>query len=152
MTNSLSERIKEAMKGPPKISGVALAEACSVAAASVSDWRSGKTQTIEGSNLLKAAEFLGVRAKWLAEGLGPMRDTVFASHAARQSVSEYNITKKHDKMTTELVTLFNQLDKPSKHEYLGQLRGFVMGRSVHGKDPPLEQTPPANNERTGTHD
>lgn len=151
MTNSLKERIKEAMKGPPKTSGVALARACGVTAASVSDWRSGKTQTIEGSNLLKAAECLGVRAKWLAEGLGPMRDVGLPSHEVREPVASFAVTKKHDKMTTELISLFGQLDKPSQHEYLGQLRGFVMGRSALGKDPPPEQITPANNERTGTH-
>lgn len=34
---------------------------------------SGKTKTLEASNLLRAADHLGVRPIWLAEGLGPMR-------------------------------------------------------------------------------
>lgn len=151
MSTTLSERIKLAMKGPPKVSGVQLARACVVSGASVSDWKTGKTKSIEGANLTKAAECLKVRAKWLAEGVGPMRDTVFPQHQISEPTPAALDRRRHDKMTTELVALFNQLDKASKHEYLGQLRGFVMGRSK-AKDPPAEQIAPANKENTGTYD
>jgi hypothetical protein len=80
MKNSLSDRIKVAMQGPPNISGVALAKACGVAAASVSDWRSGKTKTMEAEHLLNAAECLRVREKWLAKGIGPMREDGATRH------------------------------------------------------------------------
>lgn len=43
-----------------------MARHCGVKPPSVSAWLSGDTKTIEGSNLLKAAEFLGVRPKWLS--------------------------------------------------------------------------------------
>ena len=152
MTNALSDRIKLAMKGPPKISGVKLAAACDVAAASVSDWRSGKTQTIEASNLLKAAECLKVRAKWLAEGVGPMRECLTQNHQVREPEKALYPDISPDKMTIEIVQLFSQLDKDSKLEFIGQMRGFVLGRIGRNREPPTEQTTPANNERTGTHD
>ncbi|WP_288076490.1 S24 family peptidase [Pseudomonas sp.] len=70
---TLQERLKHVMAGPPKISQAALARACSITAPSVNDWLSGKTQTIEGKNLLLAAEFLKVSPGWLATGKGSMR-------------------------------------------------------------------------------
>lgn len=73
MNSSLADRVNEAMKGPPPIKGAALAAACGVKPPSVSDWRNGRTKEIKGLPLIKAAAFLGVNVKWLAEGVGPMR-------------------------------------------------------------------------------
>ena len=88
MYKTLPERLKEAMAGPPKITGRALAKACGVAPASVSDWLSGKSKTMEGANLVAACEFLKVRPKWLASGVGPMRnDQAHAWHAAQEPVA-----------------------------------------------------------------
>jgi len=70
---TLKERLKLAMAGPPKVTQAALARACGIRAPSVNDWISGKTQTIEGQNLLIAADFLGVLPMWLATGKGQMR-------------------------------------------------------------------------------
>lgn len=70
---TLQERLKMAMVGPPKVTQAALARACGVRAPSVNDWISGKTKTIEGQNLLIAADFLKVLPMWLATGKGPMR-------------------------------------------------------------------------------
>jgi len=70
---TLQERLKLAMVGPPKVTQAALARACGVRAPSVNDWISGKTKTIEGQNLLIAADFLKVLPMWLATGKGPMR-------------------------------------------------------------------------------
>jgi transcriptional regulator with XRE-family HTH domain len=75
MLTTLAERLKLAMAGPPKVTNAALAKACGVKPPSVTDWCNGRTKTIEGAHLLKAADCLGVRAKWLAEGVGLMRDT-----------------------------------------------------------------------------
>ena len=74
MKTTLAERVALALTGPPKKSQRALAEACGIKPPSVSDWLTGKTKSLEGTNLLKAATFLGVSAKWLADGIGPMRD------------------------------------------------------------------------------
>lgn len=70
---TLQERLKLAMAGPPKVTQAALARACGVRAPSVNDWISGKTKTIEGENLLIAADYLKVMPMWLATGKGPMR-------------------------------------------------------------------------------
>ncbi|UOK36337.1 phage repressor protein [Pseudomonas palleroniana] len=70
---TLQERLKLAMAGPPKVTQAALARACGIRAPSVNDWISGKTKTIEGENLLIAADYLKVMPMWLATGKGPMR-------------------------------------------------------------------------------
>lgn len=71
--NTLGERLRAALDGPPKKSQAALARACGIKAPSVHDWLSGKTKAIEGQNLLSAAKFLGVAPEWLASGKGAMR-------------------------------------------------------------------------------
>lgn len=73
MLTTLADRLKLAMAGPPKITGVALAKACNVKPPSVSDWLNGRTKTMEASNLLAASRLLNVDPDWLAKGLGPMR-------------------------------------------------------------------------------
>lgn len=73
--NTLKERLEKALKGPPKRTKASLAKACGIAAPSVSDWFSGKTKTLEASNLLAAANFLKVNPRWLADGIGPMYDS-----------------------------------------------------------------------------
>lgn len=71
MLTTLAERLKDVMRGPPRVTNLALAKACGVTSPSVSGWRTGDSKSLEGSNLLAAAEFLGVRPKWLADGIGP---------------------------------------------------------------------------------
>jgi len=73
MQTTLAERLRQAMDGPPKRTGAALAKACNVKQPSVSDWLTGKSRSMDGSNLIDAAEFLGVSAKWLIKGVGLMR-------------------------------------------------------------------------------
>lgn len=73
MKTTLGERVKLALAGPPRRTQVALAKACGVHPVSINDWVHDRTQTIEGANLLKAAGFLEVNPRWLAEGVGPMR-------------------------------------------------------------------------------
>ncbi|MEE5088411.1 S24 family peptidase [Pseudomonas alliivorans] len=86
--STFKERLKLAMAGPPKVSQAALARACGVTAPSVNDWVSGKTKTIEGQNLLLAADFLGVVPLWLATGKGRMRKTDAADEDSDQSSGE----------------------------------------------------------------
>lgn len=132
------------MAGPPKVPGKDLADACGIKPPSVSDWLSGKTKSMDGHNLLAASEFLRVRPKWLAEGVGPMRidDTEQnfcydpalsnASLIASESLPvSYLPERKTDPLTAELMYLFSQLDDVSKREYLAHLRGFVAGRHPH---------------------
>jgi len=70
--NTLAERLRYAMEvlPPKKIKGVDLARAVGVKPPSVSDWLSGKSKTMEGENLLRAAKHLNVNPLWLASGTG----------------------------------------------------------------------------------
>lgn len=70
--NTLAERLRYAMEvlPPKKIKGVELARAVGVKPPSVSDWLSGKSQTMEGENLLRAAKHLNINPVWLATGKG----------------------------------------------------------------------------------
>lgn len=130
METTLRERLKLAMSGPPKVTGRALATACGVKPPSVSDWLSGETKTMEGSNLIAAAEFLKVRPKWLAEGVGHMRDDASSSRVAEPEVA-YLPPKKADKLSVRLLELFDQLDTPSKKELISHIEFFVAGRRPH---------------------
>ena len=87
MTSTLASRLKLAMLGPPKISGVALAKACGIAPPSVANWLSGKTKSMEGSNLLAASKRLNVNPDWLADNRGPMRP---ATDTAEESIAPYH--------------------------------------------------------------
>lgn len=89
--NTLAERLRYAMEVLPskKIKGVDLARAVGVKPPSVSDWLSGKSKTMEGENLLRAAKHLNVNPLWLANGTGspiveqkissPQKDEVYIS-------------------------------------------------------------------------
>lgn len=72
---TLAERLKYAMEVLPskKIKGVELARAVGVKPPSVSDWLSGKSKTMEGENLLRAAKHLNVNPVWLATGGGEIK-------------------------------------------------------------------------------
>lgn len=70
---SLKERLELARIGPPKRTKKSIADAVGISTPSVNDWFSGKTKTIEASNLIKAVRFLNVTPDWLATGRGPMR-------------------------------------------------------------------------------
>ncbi len=134
MLMTLAERLKDAMNGPPKATGKALADACHVSTASVSDWLSGKSKTMEGSNLLAAADFLHVNPKWLATGVGMKFAQVIPTplHASDNGPEvAYIDRRKTDKHTGELLTLFGQLDASGKRELLTFVRGFVAGRRPH---------------------
>lgn len=126
METTLAERLALAMKGPPKITGLALAKHCAVAAPSVSDWLRGKTKTLEANNLIKAAEFLKVRPKWLASGIGPRYITSEISLVPRAQEPEGAYTSNgHDAYTQAAIELFKMLDPPQREGALATLRTYV---------------------------
>ena len=129
MGNDLSTRIKECMS-TLGINNEQLAAACGVKPPTSFHWASGKTKKIKAEPLLKAAKLFGVTPEWLGNGDQPKYPSDDSQNMANEPVRPYLRPQMMDKMTIELVSLFNQLDKPSKHEYLGQLRGYVMARSV----------------------
>jgi len=70
----LQSRVQHAFDAlpPEKRSKKALADYCGVTPPSVNDWFSGKTKSLKGNSLIRAAEYLNVREQWLADGTGPM--------------------------------------------------------------------------------
>jgi Helix-turn-helix. len=69
--NLLSDRIRIALNRARR-QPAQLAAACGIKQPSVSGWLSGETKNLRGKNLYNAATFLGVSARWLATGDGPM--------------------------------------------------------------------------------
>lgn len=81
--STLKERLEQALAARPDASKAALARACNISKASVSGWFSGATRSLDGQNLLAAAEYLGVRPEWLASGRGPMAGRPESGGSAR---------------------------------------------------------------------
>lgn len=71
MQKALDHRAQSAAPGEV-ISKSGLARACGIKQPSVSAWFSGATKTLEGANLLKAAEYLKVNPIWLSGQRAPM--------------------------------------------------------------------------------
>lgn len=69
--NTLSERITYLMQ-KHDVKNIDIANACKINPASVSDWVSGKTKSMNGMNLLHTAKLFGVRQEWLGQGKGPI--------------------------------------------------------------------------------
>lgn len=112
------------------LSNARLAAACGVSPPTAFNWHSGRTKSIKGEPLLKAARALGVTPDWLATGKGQKfpAEELPGSVAERPAVAYLPQPPKTDAITTELLNLFNQLDDASKRECLTLVRGFVAGR------------------------
>lgn len=67
---TLRKRLKDALDAAG-LNQSQLAARVGVSRASVSDWITGATKTLEGANLTKTADVLGVDARWLATGETP---------------------------------------------------------------------------------
>lgn len=135
MSNLLADRLKEAMKGPPKITGVMLAKACGVKPPSVSDWLTGKSKTMEGANLLAASRLLGVNPEWLATGKGPMRHHLAAHHlvahhlVAREPSTIQNYVVLSPDEHREISELLNQLDRDQLKETISFMKWQLANKS-----------------------
>ncbi len=74
--STLSERmqlaLEEAKLSAPYKSKAGLAKAAEVRPASVTDWFNGRTKNLSYDSAVKAADYLGVSARWLANGEGEM--------------------------------------------------------------------------------
>ena len=80
---TLSERLAEAARVTGKTSQAGLARFVGVKPPSVNGWFTGKTQSLEGANLMKASRYYGVRPEWLGEGKLPMFSTSTEAHGPR---------------------------------------------------------------------
>lgn len=135
MQTTLQERIQQRMAAM-KITNAQLAEACKVKPPTSFNWGSGKTKNIKGAPLLLAAKALGVTPEWLATGIGDKFPNSGVNEVREETV--YHLLQpKQDKLATELLELFGQLDSSGKMELMGYVRGFVSGRRPHrvGKAP-----------------
>lgn len=73
---TMGQRIRQArLSHEPKITQQRLAKVAGVTRAAVSQWENGDTKSLEGGNLMRAAQFLGVRPNWLLTGTGSMKPT-----------------------------------------------------------------------------
>lgn len=86
--NTLAERIKIVSAGKPRGWQAELARFCKIRPPSVADWVSGKTKTLDGENLLRAAEFFKCNPIWLATGKGK-KDPEPQGFFAQQPQPEY---------------------------------------------------------------
>lgn len=126
---TLADRVKERMKATG-LSNARLAAACEVKPPTAFNWHSGRTKSIQGEPLLRAAKVLGVTPEWLATGKGPKYPNESSGHSAAEptAVTYLPPAPRYDAITTELLSLFNQLDDTSKRECLTLVRGFIAGR------------------------
>lgn len=134
------------MDGPPKVTGKALATACGVKPPSVSDWLSGKSKTMVGQNLIAAAEFLRVRPKWLAEGVGPMRlddHQPGGFYQTEGAVYGVGITFAEDE---SLILKLTEGNVSLRQEWLNEARQFHMRRGTLTRTPPAtaSESPPVS--------
>lgn len=68
----LADRMKEALN-EAGLNQAELARLVGCTRATVNDWTSGRTESLRGPNLMKAAQALGVEPDWLGTGKGPKR-------------------------------------------------------------------------------
>ena len=128
MSRSLGSRLKEALSGPPTKSAAGVARACKVAPPSVSACISGDTKTIEASNAIAAAEYLEVNVKWLIDGVGPKRQTLFASHGAVHAVEpspQLYPNKPYSPSTLAAIAIMESLLETDRRGALAALRSYV---------------------------
>lgn len=69
--STLASRIAELPAAKIRGWQAQVARACRIKPPSVSDWATGKTKSIDGNVLLRAAEFFQVHPRWLQSGVGP---------------------------------------------------------------------------------
>ncbi|TJZ75606.1 S24 family peptidase [Chitiniphilus eburneus] len=87
--NTLKERLQLALAaaGPNK-SMAGLSRHAGVSRTAVSLWFSGATQKLDGENLLRAAEYLGVSPQWLATGKGRVQFDENQDHSQGKNAGE----------------------------------------------------------------
>ncbi len=68
--STLADRLHDLTKDMPRGWMAKLARHCKITAATVSDWYSGKIQSMDGNNLILAAAFFKVNSVWLQTGKG----------------------------------------------------------------------------------
>lgn len=67
---TLKDRLQTALDAKEGASKAGLAKACNISKASVTNWFNGRTVSLDGNNLIRAAAYLGVSPDWIATGKG----------------------------------------------------------------------------------
>jgi transcriptional regulator with XRE-family HTH domain len=98
--NTLATRIKERLDTLGKTQA-GLARYCKVQRPSVSKWLSGSTKTLQGQNLLRAAEYLECDAEWLADGKGFWNKNFHNGIRQEKGSEQYNIVALNDEQLVE---------------------------------------------------
>lgn len=84
-----------------KLKNTEMAEYCKVSKVSIGQWFNGPTKNLDGTNLSRAAEFLGVNHKWLAGRSAPMIEKApdpwendpWGSHLVKESLLRVPVFK-----------------------------------------------------------
>lgn len=90
--STMAQRIRSAMDDRGVIQAD-VARACDVAAPSVNNWLSGKTQSLRADTAYKLSKFLKVNQLWLIEGRGP-RDISPSDNSNPASDVAHSVTEK----------------------------------------------------------
>lgn len=101
------------MEAAPHITQRAIADACQITPASVSDWMTGKTKTIKEKNIRTTAKLLGVRQAWLSAGLGHMRGP---EHDEPAAIYEQRLSARGLRILARLVEV-EENGKANVHTY-----------------------------------
>lgn len=126
---TLKERL-EAVFDPAKHTKADLARAAKVRPPSVSEWFSGKSVSMKGLTLLRAAAYLEVNALWLATGEGP-RSNAYA--VGRESaplivadqLPTYGQSPARWPFSRELLSALEGLDQPEVNRLENSLRALL---------------------------
>ena len=138
MISTLPERLRDAMKGPPKVTAVAIARHCAIAPPSVHGWLSGKSKTIEGANLVRTAELLRVNPKWLAEGVGPKWVSTDAAAVVAQEHPAPYFVRDRDPNIAAAVDILRAMPAQDRRGAVAVLRTYaqnlgppIAGQALH---------------------
>lgn len=103
----LKDRLKSLLDENPGLNQTGLARACGIKPPSVNDWFSGKTKTLKGQNLLRAAAYFGVNAEWLSSGRGEkwVKDSPQAGEKSSNPVPPSHLVSLDPDIVFEALTL-----------------------------------------------
>lgn len=98
-----------------------LARATKCSRSTVSDWISGKTRELAGSNLVTAAAFLRVNSDWLSTGKGSKERLTNGADKVLESIAEYKIESTLDR---KIIRELNKLDEKNKRTLFTLLKSM----------------------------